>query len=1204
MGAEFQGDKLQQRLEFVIEGSRLGTWEWNVQTNETVFNETWANLVGYTLGELTPYNYETWAGLLHPDDLPGAARSLAECLEGEAGDYECQFRMRHKNGGWVWILDRGRVMARDADGRPLLMFGTHTDITKQKQAEEEAREVSIRLVESVRAANVGLWDWELSSNRVYYSPEWKHQIGYEEDEIGDSFAEWSSRVHPDDLESTLERIERAIAGGQRHYHTEFRFRHRDGSYRWILAQSSVYRDEAGQAVRVLGSHIDVTERRQIEDRIRAREHYLYTILQTSADGFLVINPQGKILEVNDTYCACSGYDRAGILGMYIREIEAIETQAEVATRIARIMANGSEIFETRHRRKNGGTWPVEITSNWLEEEGGRIVCFCRDLTERKQREERISLLGEMLHLAPASITIHNTEGRFVFANRVTAVLHGYEDEEQFLKVNLHALDVPESEARLNERLRLIQEEGEARFEVAHYRKDGSSFPLEVLAKRIEWDGKPAVLSVATDITESKAVQEQRERQLAFLRALNRISEFIIAHEDADSILEFSNQVIGEALQVDRMLIYDVRFSEGTITAMCEWLRGESRAVAATKGQYTSLAMFGEAFGAIRDSRCYLESHAGAVNPLFARNGSDRILHGQLNIRSLIWYPFAFNDDGYYLFTINRILDDRGWSRDEIDFLESVANQVSIALMKSRMLQERQHAEEELARRENLLQRVFEILPIGLWFADREGNLLRGNPAGIAIWGAEPHVPPSEYGIFRAWRLPQHELVGAEDWALAKTIRDGVTVVDELLEIESFDGKRKTILNYTAPVLDDKGNVDGAIVVNLDISDRTALEAQLAQSQKMESIGRLAGGVAHDFNNMLNVILGHAEMAIKTLSAEDPLRAGLCEIQKAAQRSADLTRQLLGFARRQTVAPKVLDLNETVESMLNMLRRLIGEDIELAWNPCKKLEPVRIDPAQISQLLTNLCVNARDAIGHRVGRVTIETASVSVDERSAAHGGHAPGRYVVLTIRDSGCGMSEEVRAHIFEPFFTTKGVGEGTGLGLATVFGIIKQNQGYIDVDSTEGVGTTFRMYIPVFQFVEEKPARETQAAASAPGGGETILLVEDEHLILNMGRMMLEHLGYVVLTASTPGEAIGLAREYSGKIHLLVTDVVMPEMNGRELAETLCRFYPDIKRLFMSGYTADVIASQGVLDEGVNFIAKPFTLNSLGIRVREVLDA
>jgi len=385
------------------------------------------------------------------------------------------------------------------------------------------------------------------------------------------------------------------------------------------------------------------------------------------------------------------------------------------------------------------------------------------------------------------------------------------------------------------------------------------------------------------------------------------------------------------------------------------------------------------------------------------------------------------------------------------------------------------------------------------------------------------------------------------------------------------------------------------------AERETLQAQLNQAQKMESVGRLAGGVAHDFNNMLGVILGHTEMALLKADPVHPLCSDLQEIRKAAERSATLVRQLLAFARKETIVPKVLDLNKTVEGMLTMLGRLIGEDIHLAWLPGSRIWPTKMDPSQIDQILANLCVNARDAIGG-VGKVTIETANAVFDENySARHAGFIPGEFVLLAVSDDGCGMDKETRDKIFEPFFTTKDVGKGTGLGLATVFGIVKQNNGFINVYSEPGQGTTFKIYLPRNSATDFIP--NSGAPEPSRRGHETILLVEDEPEILELGRLMLESFGYSVVTSSTPAEAISLADQHAGGINLLVTDVVMPGMNGRELAENILTRYPDMSCLFMSGYTADVIAHRGVLDEGVQFIQKPFSMQKLAGKVREALD-
>ncbi|MFH7320457.1 response regulator [Desulfurivibrio sp. D14AmB] len=383
-----------------------------------------------------------------------------------------------------------------------------------------------------------------------------------------------------------------------------------------------------------------------------------------------------------------------------------------------------------------------------------------------------------------------------------------------------------------------------------------------------------------------------------------------------------------------------------------------------------------------------------------------------------------------------------------------------------------------------------------------------------------------------------------------------------------------------------------------------LQAQLNQAQKMEAIGTLAGGVAHDFNNLLTVIKGYAEIALQRIKAGEPGHEELRGILEAAHRSTQLTRQLLAFARKQTAHPQRLDLNQTVGGTLTMLRRLIGEGIELRWRPAAELWPVEIDAGQMDQILANLCVNARDAVGGD-GLISIETNNVVLDrDYCAAHAEASPGDYVLLTVSDDGTGMSPAVQQHIFEPFFTTKGADKGTGLGLATIYGIIKQNGGFINFYSEPGRGTTFRIYLPR----RDEPQGEPVAAAPEPlpeqlvGGKETILLVEDDEAILMVTARILEGLGYRVLTAATPGAALEVAARHPEKIDLLLSDVVMPELNGQELARQIRASQPGIRCLFMSGYTADVISSNGLLDQGANFLAKPFSLPELAAKVRATL--
>jgi PAS domain S-box-containing protein len=521
-------------------------------------------------------------------------------------------------------------------------------------------------------------------------------------------------------------------------------------------------------------------------------------------------------------------------------------------------------------------------------------------------------------------------------------------------------------------------------------------------------------------------------------------------------------------------------------------------------------------------------------------------------------------------------------------------------------------EESLRETQAILKAAMDNSQVGIAIVDAGSGTLRYvNEAGLLIRGGGRQSVANGIGIeqyMAGWQLTDLDGKSLKpDEVPLRAIMSGEACCMEFIIRRTLDDERMVLAN-AAPIRDDNGKVVAGIIVFIDITERmradaekARLEAQLQQAMKMESVGRLAGGVAHDFNNMLGIIIGHAELAMGQVDPTQPLHAHLEEICKAANRSADLTRQLLAFARKQTVAPKVLDLNETVEGMFKMLRRLIGENIDLGWQPKANLWPVKVDPSQIDQILANLCVNSQDAISG-VGKIIIETGNSTMEEGyCSAHPGSIPGEYVMLAVSDDGYGMDKKTLERIFEPFFTTKEMGKGTGLGLATVYGIVKQNNGFVNVYSEPGLGTKFTVYLPRYKG-SAAPLPQEALAEPVARGNETILLVEDEPAILTLITTMLTKLGYTVLTAGTPGEIIRLADEYTGKIHLLITDVVMPGMNGKDLAGNLLSRYPHLKHLFMSGYTADVIAHNGILDDGVNFIQKPFSIKELAVKVREAL--
>jgi two-component system, cell cycle sensor histidine kinase and response regulator CckA len=515
----------------------------------------------------------------------------------------------------------------------------------------------------------------------------------------------------------------------------------------------------------------------------------------------------------------------------------------------------------------------------------------------------------------------------------------------------------------------------------------------------------------------------------------------------------------------------------------------------------------------------------------------------------------------------------------------------------------QRVREDLKHEQFFLQKAQEMGQVGSWELDIAKNKLFWTEENYKIFGITPGTVLTYETFLECVHPDDREFVDRK-WSAAfdhepYDIRHRLIVDDEVKWV-----REKAELEF-----DLQGNCVRGIGFTQDITElkqaeeeQEKLQAQLTQAQKMESVGQLAGGVAHDFNNMLSVILGHAEMALTQVRSDNPVYDHLVEIDKATHHSADLTRQLLAFARKQPVLPKVLDLNQAVAGLISMLKRLIGENIDLSWKPGKAIWSVKVDPSQLGQILANLCINSRDAITE-AGKILITTENISFDEDAGKHNnGLVPGEYVRLAVIDNGCGIGSDALPRLFEPFFTTKEVGKGTGLGLASVYGAVKQNKGYISVDSEPGKGTSFKIYLPRNRTEREDKDLFTESSAGERRNG-TILLVEDEPAILMMTETMLRGLGFCVLSAGTPEKALDTAMNYDDGIDLIMTDVIMPGMNGRELAAKVMDFYPEVKALYMSGYNADIISDQGVLEEQVHFLQKPFTMKLLSEKLQEVLQ-
>ena len=748
------------------------------------------------------------------------------------------------------------------------------------------------------------------------------------------------------------------------------------------------------------------------------------------------------------------------------------------------------------------------------------------------------------------------DGCIRYANRMIAEKGGYSADELMAlsPAEVVRLIHPEDREIVWNRMlsRLSGKQEPARNECRLLAKDETVYWVDVHTNVIEYSGKPAVQMCLVDITERKLIEEAlRHSEAQLSNAMNIAKLGYWEYDVAENMFNFNDHFYAifrtSAEKVGGYKLSPARYAE-------LFLHPDDMSMVAAETQKA------------------IET----TDPNYSRQLEHRIIYADGGIGYISVRYFVVKDSQ------GRTIKTYGANQD---------------------ITERKQREEALRESESKYRTLVENIPQRIFTKDIDSVYQSCNEnfaRDIAIT-PDQIAGKTDYDFFPRELADKYR---ADDDRILET---GQTEAIE--EKYSPAGQEVWIQTIKTPIRQEDGRIVGLLGVFWDITarkraeaEREKLQAQLNQAQKMEAVGRLAGGVAHDYNNVLGVIIGYSELAMEKVAADDPLREDLNEIHSAAKRSRDITRQLLAFARKETIAPEVMDLNATVKNMLTILRKLIGEDIDLAWHPGKVPGPVLMDPSQLDQILANLCINARDAIAD-IGRITIETGTATIDaDYCAEHAEFIPGEFVLLVVSDDGCGMDRGTVEHIFEPFFTTKGVGKGTGLGLSTVYGIVKQNNGFINVYSEPDRGTTFRIYLPGHSGdISEKPRPIDEQMVN--GSGETVLVVEDEIAILKLTERILSRCNYKVLLAKSPSEAREIAQAHSGQIALLITDVVMPEMNGRELANQLKILCPGIKCLFMSGYTSNVIAHRGVIDEGVEFIQKPFSTGDLAAKVRRALE-
>lgn len=1006
---------------------------------------------------------------------------------------------------------------------------------------------------------------------------------------------------------------------------------------------------AGQIYRIIAVGRNLTAQKRAEERLRV-------FLDQATDGFFLHDAVGTVVDVNQRACEMLGYTREELIGRTPLDFD-INLDPQVAASLNRRLAAGETIItESRHRRKDGTAYPTELRIRAVWEGGQQFnVALVQDITERQRVENELraseARFRTFVDHATDSFFLHDLGGIIHDVNQHACESLGYTREE-LIGQSPPFFD-PDWTLTKAQMLQQLTAGEIVTFDAQHRRKDGTIFPVEVRIRSFHLNGRFYGLSLARDITERKQAQEALTLFRTLIDHTNDFIEIVdpatgrfldvneqacLAHgytrseflaltlADIDPMLtalpwqalqaQMRQNPLNTAERLHRRKdgsLFPVEVTSNYIVLDREYLVGVARDITTRKQADAALKESEERYRILYEDNptMYFTLDAAGIVLSVNRFGAEHlgytvaeltgqtvlgIFHAEDKAAAQQFVQQCIAHAGVVFHWRLRKLRKDGsllWVEETARAVQGV-NRALVVLIVCEDITERKRTEQALIESHNLLNAIVEGTTDMTFAKDRQGHYLMINSAGAQLMGKSVA-----------------EIIGKDDRALfPPELAEAIMEKDRLImvtgELQTFEettsGLARVFLTTKAVYRDSHGNINGIVGISRDITELKRLEEQFRQSQKMEAVGRLAGGVAHDFNNLLTVINGYSQLIFNRLSADDPNRLRLAEIQKAGERAANLTRQLLAFSRKQMLQPRVVNLNTLLTELLKLLQRLIGEDIEVALAPASDLGWTKIDPGQFEQAIINLAVNARDAMPQG-GQLTITTQNTELDATYAERYPEVQaGAYVCVTVSDTGLGMAEATKARIFEPFFTTKDVGKGTGLGLAMVYGFVKQSGGHVDVFSEMGSGTTFNIYLPRTAETGAviKPALDLR---DIPKGTETILLVEDEEAVRNLIRSVLQAGGYTILEAHDGQQAIALATQQRGPLHLLITDLVMPRMNGRQLADQLATLRPHVRVLFMSGYTEEAVARHQVYELNVAFFQKPFDPISLAYKVRELLD-
>jgi len=1137
-------------------------------------NPSFCRMTGYVREELLARDFQS---ITVPQDIDKNIEKVQSLLQGKIPSLQIEKRYIRKDASDFWAR-LNISLVRDRRKTPLYLIIQIENIDERKRAEDRLRKNEALLAEAQRVAHIGNWNWNIATNVVEWSDELYRMFGLKPQEFPMTFEKFLSYVHPEDRDQVKNIAQKALKDHQPFAHDR-RIIWPDGTVRIQDSRGIVETDPAGLPIRVYGSVQDITERKQAEEALRNSEMRNRALLDAVPDFLFRINREGLFLDANPVKGSGPFESPEDFVGKNLRDLMPPDIYRMKKKHMEVAFETGQmQIFEYQ-LPENGN--PRDYETRFVVSGPDEVIAIVRDITERKRAEEAMRESEEryrnLVELSPEAIFI-NKGGRIVFANSACIRLLGAHSADPVLGKSPFDFLHPDHHEEVRNVIRGLLEGGEPMplTERKWVRLDGTPVDVEVTSSALPFEGGAAIQVLARDVTERKRAEEA-------LRVSGQLNQQVISNA-REGIIVYDREI--------RYRVWNKYMEEQTGLREEEVLGKKPTDLFLLLKERGKMAVKEETMAGIQASA----------------------------LQALTGETFTFYDVPFHLPQSGA----SGWNSVRYGPFRNAEGGIIGVIATVWDVTERKRAEEALRESSQFNQQIISSALEGIIVYDRDLRYVVWNPFMEELTGLRsedllgkrprdlPLILQQKNGKVLVTKVAAEEIEANLKKAMTGQT---FTFLDVPMQIRQTGATGWASARY-GPFRNTQGEIIGAIAIIRDITERKRLEDQLRHAQKLEAVGQLAGGVAHEFNNMLTAIIGNLDLAIRQMLPESEQHSTLTGALQAARRASMLTQQLLTFSHRTPMDPQPQDLDTIAKEVVHLLRQTIDRRIQVTVRGGNDLWPVLADPGQMHQVIMNLCVNARDSLMEQIGeisrpsghsgwepRIVITSENVRLNEadcrdRLEAH----PGEFVCLSVSDNGCGIEEEVRQHIFEPFFTTKEVGHGTGLGLAAVHGIIKQHEGWIELSSAKDIETTFKIFLP----------RTDRAAVPLPPGGtgeeiahgtETILFVDDEASIRRLGQTILEHHGYNVLLAKNGEEAVEVFEREQGQVRLVVLDLTMPRMSGRDVLKKLVRIDPKIRILISSGHQTPTDGSDLQRLGLIRFVPKPYRPDDLAQSVRTFLD-